>query len=94
MSLKDQIGDLLKQALEEAGTDLAAAGEELLTYTNERIAHLQTVMGQEGFDQAVVVERDNVLLKASLAATGQADQLDARILALIQGILLIAVAAI
>jgi len=92
--IKDQLKELLETTLKEAGMSLEQDAQELLAYTQERINHLQSMVGQPGFDEAVLVERDNVLLKAGLIAAGEADQMDARILALIQGILLVAVTAL
>ena len=91
---KDQLKALLKATLKEVGVELQDQLDELVAYTTERVEHLNTLVGQEGFDAAVLVERDNVLLKAANLATTQADAWDAKIVGVVQGALYILAAAV
>lgn len=80
--------DLLRAALRETRADLSINADELILYTAERAAHLTTLLGQPGFQRAVVAERNNVAMRAGLDATLQAEAADARLVGVIQGVLL------
>lgn len=62
---------------------------ELGLYAVERAKHLTAIVGQPGYVDAVLVERDNVATKAATLTTKRADELDQRLLGLIHGTLLI-----
>jgi len=80
--------DLLRAALRETRADISVDADELVRYTAERGAHLSTLAGQPGFQRALVAERNAIALKAGLDATLQAEAADARLVGVIQGILL------
>ncbi|MCK5131716.1 MAG: hypothetical protein KAR40_06135 [Candidatus Sabulitectum sp.] len=90
MSLKDEIKNLLQSTLDSAGAKLKGDVDELAIYTAERAVALQMVAGLPGFDQAVIAERDNVMLKASILVTEGADHADQLVMGVITGALHIA----
>jgi hypothetical protein len=81
---------ILKRAAEEAGRDLTADLNEVAQYASERATHLSTLVAAPDFWDAVVAERDNVALKAGIKAVNQGDQVDARLLGIVQGALAMA----
>lgn len=83
----DQFKNLLSSLLEGTGQDLAQSSQKIATYAAERTAILATLVGQVGYEQAVIVERDNIALFAGLEAVSNADGLRDRILGAIQGTL-------
>lgn len=86
--MPDDFEDLIRDAVRETRADLAIDSDELVRYTAERAAHLSTLVGQPGFQRAVVAERNAVALKAGLDATLRAEAADARLVGVIQGALL------
>ena len=79
------ISDLLKNALRETGRDAQANLDEVRVYTAQRLIHLATCVGQPGYEEALVAEKDNVLLKAGIAAVNVADAADAKIIGIVVG---------
>lgn len=79
--------ELLKSFAEETGQSLADAGDDLRVYTQERIKHLSTIVGDPGFDMARQAELDSIMIKAGLKAVEEGDKMDARILGFIDGAL-------
>ena len=45
--------------------------EEVAQYANERAAVLKTLVGQPGYELALIAERDNIALKAGISAFGE-----------------------
>lgn len=84
--LDDIVGQFTNFAT-ETGKSLAQSAGDLATYTAERAQHLAGIYSEPGFREAVIAERDNVALKAGIAAVDEADALDQRFLGLIDGIL-------
>lgn len=84
----------LEAALRETGVQLLHSTADVAIYTAQRAAHLSTIVGQEGFDEALQAERDAVCLFAGVSAVKEADAADARIVGLIQGALAIGVASV
>ena len=78
---------ILKRAAEETGRDITADLNEVAQYAAERTAHLSTLVAAPDFWEAVIVERDNVALKAGIKAVDQGDKVDARLLGIVQGAL-------
>lgn len=76
--------EILKFEASAAGRDLTTALDDIRLYTVQRAAHLSTLVGQPGFQDAVRMERDNVALHAGIIASQQADVTDHRILGIIQ----------
>lgn len=92
--IKQQLQELLQQAAAESGVEIQTDREELAVYTAARLALLSELVGTDYFAEAVNIERDNILLKAGIIATVEADSLDRRVLGVIEGALYIAAAAL
>lgn len=86
MDLQTEFEELL------AGTINNAAS--VAAYAAQRAAHLATIFGEPGFDEAVKAEIQNVALEAGIAAVDSADAADARIVGIITGALKVGVAAL
>jgi hypothetical protein len=82
----------LDAAIRETGAMLHKSSADVAVYAAQRAAHLATIVGQAGFDEAVVAERDAVILFAGLSAVRNADAADERIVGLIHGALAIGLA--
>ncbi len=80
--------ELLRSALKETGISLGISADELVRYTAEVGAKLALAVGEPGFEKALVAARNAVALKAGLNATLEAEAADARIVGVIQGVLL------
>lgn len=83
--MKDQLKQLLSDALSETGADLSASGQAIAQLTAIRAAELSVLVGQPGYDQAVVAARDEIALAAGLESVSNADAATSRVLSLIQG---------
>lgn len=83
MDIAKEFEDLLVAAKQELRGNLA----ELVTYTAERAAYLSTLVGQKGYQEAVLAERDAVALKAGILSVKTADAADARLIGMIHVIL-------
>ena len=88
------IKNLLESALAETGADLEQTASEIALYAAERTAYLATIIGLDGYEQAVIAERDNVVLRAGLAAVGEADATRERIIGVIHGALFLGAQAL
>lgn len=85
--MEEQLKNLLESALAETGADLQKTVSEVALYAAERTAILATLIGQPGYELAVIAERDNVVLMSGLQAVDQADAVRQRIIGVIQGAL-------
>lgn len=85
--MKQELKNVLDAAIKETGVAVKADSAELAAYAAQRAAILATLIGQPGYELAVIAERDNVVLKAGIAAVGQADAAQARLIGVIQGAL-------
>jgi hypothetical protein len=74
----------------DLGIFLIADLQAVADYTAERIDHLATLVGEPGYDLALLAERDNIAIKAGIVSVENADDLDRRILAVLRGGLSIA----
>ena len=83
----DSIRDILEKALEETKVQLDVESRELAQYTAERALILSSLVGQPGYNEAVIAERDNVLLKAGILGASQSDGAQQRIIGIITGVL-------
>lgn len=79
--------DTLSEILEQTGKSLSVDITAVAAYAAVRSAFLSTLVGQPGFADAVLAERDNVLLKAGIKATRSSDQFDQRLVGAIQAAL-------
>lgn len=91
-ALKD-IGDEFIQALRdhaiEAGQELAGDLSSVRDDLAARMAHLSRTVGEPGFRDALVAERDNLAMKTAGRAIDRGDAFDSRILGLAEGTLLV-----
>lgn len=85
--LGSMITSQLAAFAEQTGRDLKADVAAVGAYAAERAAHLATLAGQPGFEDAALAERDNVVLKAGIAAANRGDATDQRLIGIIQGTL-------
>lgn len=85
MDLKEQIMNLLRDESIAARDDLMAASEKVAEYAAEQAEQLAEIIGEEGFELAVIAARDNVLMQAGVNLVAQADASDARFVGLLQG---------
>ena len=88
--MKNEFEQLLSSLLDDTEENLAHSTQEIAAYAAERTAVLAILVGQVGYAQAVVVERDNVALFAGLEAVSNADGFRDRLLGAIQGALFLA----
>lgn len=68
----------LRQEAEAFGAELGEAVEDAAAYAAERTKHLSLVVGEPGFAETLIVERDNIALFAGLQAVDRGEELDAR----------------
>src|SRR5688500_10084803 len=92
--LKDSFEKMLKDALRETGASLQQRAKEVAQYMAERTAHLSTIVGEPGFEQALRAERNNIALKAGLKVADNAEAADQRLVGIIQGALSVAAGAL
>lgn len=85
--MQTEFKQLIDSALSETGASLKESSQEVAAYAASRAAFLSTIVGQPGFEQAVIAERDNVALFAGVVAVGQAVAVQAKIVGIIQGAL-------
>lgn len=79
--------EMLKESLTSIGKEAEFNAKEVAQYAIQRAEHLSTIVGETGFEEALLAERDNVALKAGIYATRTADLADHRLLGAIQGTL-------
>lgn len=85
---------LLRDAYREVGAHATADLGSVARYAADRAGLLAQVVGIDGFNEALIAERDNVALRAGIAAVESADALDARILGMAHAVLLFAAKAL
>jgi hypothetical protein len=85
--LEQDFEDVLTQALKDTKLDFDFSVKEVAVYAAQRAAFLATVVGQLGYEQAVIAERDNVALYAGLKSVEMADASQQRLIGVIQGAL-------
>lgn len=79
--------ETLETALNELGAEMKGSAQVVAAYAAERAAFLSTLMGQPGYEEAVLAERDSVAIRAGIATAAQADAVEQRMLGVLQGIL-------
>lgn len=82
------IRTLLEEAVNGMRKDLRGGVETLVTYTAARTAYLSTLVGKKGFEQAVIIERDNVAIRCAIEVGRNASGADQRLIGIIQAVLL------
>lgn len=91
--MKEEFKQLLEDTYQQLGRDFGGNLDDLAEYMAERTDHLALISTEPGFGEAVLAERDNVVLRAGLNATRTADLADQRIVGVITGALRIAAVA-
>ena len=86
-------GDLLQDAATRLGKSIEDI-EAVKVYAAQRMFHLSTIIGQPGFDRALIAERDSVVLMSGIAAVAAADAADRELIGFITGILGLGAAAL
>lgn len=92
--MTEEFKGLLTDTFESVGREFTGDLEELASYMTERAEHLAAISHEPGFNEAVLVERDNVAVKAGILASRAADLADQRIIGVIQGAIRIAAVAL
>lgn len=82
-----QLLSLIESAAQRLGRELAVDSRELAGYAADRARHLAGLVGQAGLEEALVSERDSVVLKAGLLAIAAGDAADAEMVGIIGGAL-------
>lgn len=88
---KDNLGEGFAQLIAgeaaAVGKQISANLDEVRAYAAERMLHLSTIVGERGYEEALVAERDSVLLRLGIAAVNSADAADQRIIGAVAGAL-------
>lgn len=96
--MEDELGHLfveqLKQQARDFGVDLKAELQETTAFIAERLTHLQTVVGQPGYDRAAAAEANSILMEATLNGIDSADAADQQLVAFTRGMLMFGVKVI
>lgn len=77
-----------------AGVDLKQSAADVAVYVQTRAAHLQTFVGQPGYDEAFEDEREAVAEFAAGRAVDVADAEDSRVYGIVGTLLGVAVSAV
>ncbi len=85
---------MIDDAVTDTGVELKQAKDDLAAYMAERAAHLSSIAGEPGFEQAVTAERNNIALRAGLAVHDQARAADQRLVGMIAGAIRVAAFAL
>ena len=90
---KTEFKDTLTTALDEVGVSLKTDINEVVLYAEGRTHYLTTLVGQPGYQMAVIAERDNIALKAGISTSLAADASDQRITGVIHSFIGVAAKA-
>lgn len=93
-SLGSELVAMLETAYKDEGRSIAFDTKALATYAAEEAKVLSLAISEPGFDQAIKAARDNLAMKAGLAAVVVGDRADARFYGILEGGLAIAARAI
>ena len=93
-SFGDDLREMLEATARRLGTDLRGNLQEVQQYASERMMHLSTIVGQTGYQDAVLAEAMSVQLKAAGGVVDRADQVDREIFGVIAGFLAAAARAL
>jgi len=77
--------------IRDLGTNAKAQARDIALYVRERAAHLASIVGQPGYEQAFAIERDALALKTAVAVTHTADETDRKALAVLDTVLRLAI---
>ena len=82
------IEELLRDALEETGATLAVSADEAVRMVAIEGARLTAASMEPGFNMVLRASRDNVALQLGISASLEASATEARIVGVLQGVLL------
>lgn len=85
---------LLVTSAQRLGKSLGANLNEVREYASVRMQHLSTILGEPGYEEALIAERDSVAMMAGLHAVNAGDSADAEIRGIIAGALAIGAKAL
>lgn len=94
MNIAEEFADQLQEAGNRLGKSFQASSEEIREYAAARLLHLSALVGQAGYMEALIAERDNVALKVGILAVDRADEADREIIGFIGGALAIGARAL
>lgn len=86
----DEFMELINGVIDETGRTIGLSKDQLKIEAANQLGMLALAVGEPGYDRAVLASRDNMALSMGLAAVGEADAVDARILGVLQGGLFLA----
>ena len=89
----DTFSDLIGKAIADATTLSSTTIEAIRQYAAERTVHLSTIITEPGYEEALVIETQNVALMAGIQSVQAADIADARTVGIIAGALRIGAVA-
>lgn len=81
---------MFENYLKASGIDLQQASSDVALFAAQRAAHLASLTGQAGFQEAVEAEADRVWMFATGRAVRAGDANDARLWGIVAGFLLTA----
>lgn len=82
-AIGDEFLGLIKEHADQIGVELDGDFEAASEFAAQRAAHLSTIVGEPGFSEAMVAERDAIALRLTGDAIERADAIDGRVLAFI-----------
>ena len=94
MSIGEQFKSLLETTADRLGYKLKVSSDEVKAYVSMRMLHLAAVVGEPGFDLALLAERDNVAMFFGISATNTGDAADVELRGVILGALSIGAKAL
>lgn len=78
MDVAREFLNLITAVAKETGRSLKVAAGEVAEYAAQRASHLATIIDEPGFAEAVIAERDAVMLFAGMEVVDEADAIDER----------------
>lgn len=92
--LTKDLSNLIRELLAEQGVEMKRAAFDVAAYAAARMRVLGRSVGQRGYEEARIAERDAIALYAGIEALDAAKAADARIIGAIEGALAIGARAI
>lgn len=80
-----ELKTMLADAAKRLGRNLNGNLEEVRVYAATRMLHLSGLIGQPGYQEALLAERDNVAMMAGIAGINAADAADRELIGAIGG---------
>jgi len=86
----NQVLGVITDSLKEYGVSMIESADSVKTYAFTRAKHLAAIIGEAGWFEAAEAEAHAVLLYAAGVAIDDADNFDAKLLGIVQGVLITA----